>query len=120
MGCLHRQMHFFIAILILIDTFCVHPFIKGTAVIKYTVKDNSHPFFMHFFYEMNENSLLASRLRLSVTREIYLLAFMLLFPSLEVYFPRPQQFFHNEGQYNRNLEYHIYDWMVTQRLDLNK
>ena len=45
---------FFIAILILIDTFCVHPFIKGTAVIKYTVKDNSHPFFMHFFYEMNE------------------------------------------------------------------
>ena len=37
--------------LVLIDPLPVHPFIEGTAVVKYTVKDNPHASLMHLFHQ---------------------------------------------------------------------
>ena len=44
----------FISRLILIDPFPVQPFVKGSAVVKYTVQDHFHASFVDFFHQLDE------------------------------------------------------------------
>ena len=72
---------FFIAILILVNPLCIHPFIERATMIKYTIEDNAHSFFMHFFYKMYKEFVTCLKITLICnTRNIFARIHVIIFP----------------------------------------